>query len=123
MPTSSSSAAEHARRLDRALLELRGRGADPDRPPRSVLRALARAGLRLRPPYYYPLAGACAHYALLLTPFAGAVAWLLVWRHDAVRPLSLLSSSVQMGLVLGVAAGILSWLVARLRRLSRWHEL
>ena len=116
--------AEHARRLDRALLELAGRGDDPHAPPpRSALRALAALGLPVRPPYYWGLLGASLHYALLLTPLVGAALWLLVWRHDQVRVPSMVSSSVQIGLALGVAAGVLSRAVAWLRGLSRWNEL
>ena len=122
-PASRGGAAEHRRRLDRALAELAGDDSDPAPPRRSARHALARAGIRLRPPAYYGLLGACAWYALVLTPTVGALLWAFVWRHDEVRLQPMVTSSLQIGLALGVATGLLSWLIARARRLSRWHEL
>ncbi len=133
--------AEHARRLDRALAELAGeRGADSrgrdaedatddtdgtEAAPRSgsALHVLARWGLRVRPPYYYGLLSAWLYYALLLVPATGAGLWLLVWRHDAVRLLAMLSTTLQIGLGLAFVAAVLCWVVARVRRLSRWDAL
>ena len=117
-------AAAHRRRLDRALLELAGADDDPQRPPpRSVLHGLARVGLRLRPLPYYGLLGSIAFCTAVLVPLVWALLWTLVWRHDEVRTMPTITSSLQIGLALGAVAGTLSWLVARLRRLSRWHEL
>ena len=119
-PPRRDASAEHARKLDAALAEL----ARSDAPPRrSVLRGLARVGLRLRPAYYYGLLGAWAYYALLLVPLSGLALWVLVWRHDAVRPLSLVTSSLQIGLALGAAAAVLARINARLRRLTPWGSL
>lgn len=115
---------EHVRRLDAALAELAGdRDAGPARPRRSWLHGLARLGLRVRPPYYYGFLGAWAYYAVLLVPPAGLGMWTLVWRHDDVRPRSMLATSLEVGLGCAAVAALLAMAIARLRRLTRWHAL
>jgi len=110
----------YSMRLEAARGELRAAGLSCRSPAFHLGRALR---LPVRPPHYLGLMGAILHYASMVVPVTGLALWLLVWRHDDIRPLSLLSPVLQVGALPTLCLALFTWLVARWKRLSRWQAL
>jgi len=107
-------------RLQAALAEMRAANLVCASPLYRLGRAL---GLPLRPTYYLGLVAGTVHYALMVMPLVGLALWFLIWRHDDVRPVSLVSPVLQISALPSILFAVLTWLVARWKRLSRWREL
>jgi|GEM_PF-3129883 len=115
-----SAVSRYRSRLEAALAEMQAANLTCNSPLFHVARAL---GLPLRPTFYLGLVAGTVHYAAMVVPLVGLALWLLVWRHDEVRPMSLISPVLQVAALPSAALALLTWLVARWKRLSRWHEL
>lgn len=106
-----------------ALAELASRGVEPWRARPPLYRALCALGLPLRPPYYMSLLGATLYHAVLVVPAIGMLFWMLIWRHDAVSPLGVVPSVLQIAALPSVALALLTRFRAWRSRRTPWHEL